>query len=73
MPVTILLKAIGIQRREILETFFQISIQFHFGKTSVSSCVPERLRGEVPPVRHLDKARQGHRRQGQAHHRQAHP
>ena len=73
MPVTILLKAIGLTPEQMLKEFFDFDT-FHFSKKGVQfELVPERLRGETAQVRHPGQARQGHRRQGQAHHRQVHP
>ena len=73
MPVTILLKAIGLTPEQILATFFEFDT-FHLTKKGIQfELVPERLRGEVARFDFTDKARQGHRPQGQAHHRQAHP
>src|SRR4249920_2845829 len=47
MPVTILLKAIGMTQEEILSEFFAFDT-FHFAKESVEfELVPERMRGEI--------------------------
>ena len=47
MPVTILLKAIGLTPEQILEQFFAFDT-FHLGKKTVQfEIVPERLRGEI--------------------------
>ena len=47
MPVTILLKAIGLSPEQILERFFAFDT-FHLGKKTVQfEIVPERLRGEI--------------------------
>ena len=47
MPVTILLKAIGLSPEQILEQFFAFDT-FHLGKKTVQfEIVPERLRGEM--------------------------
>ena len=47
MPVTTLLKAIGLNNEDILRTFFAFDT-FHLGKTGVElELVPERLRGEI--------------------------
>ncbi len=47
MPVTILLKAIGMTAEEILATFFETDT-FHLGKKGLQfEVVPERLRGEI--------------------------
>ncbi len=47
MPVTTLLKAIGLTSEAILETFFDFDA-FHFGTRGIElELVPERLRGEV--------------------------
>ena len=56
MPVTILLKSIGMTHEQILATFFQFDT-FHFAKKGISfEVVPERLRGEVAKFDILDKA-----------------
>jgi DNA-directed RNA polymerase subunit beta len=56
MPVTILLKSIGMTHEQILATFFEFDT-FHFAKKGVSfEVVPERLRGEVAKLDILDKA-----------------
>ncbi len=56
MPVTILLKSIGMTHEQILATFFEFDT-FHFSKKGVSfEVVPERLRGEVAKLDILDKA-----------------
>ncbi len=47
MPVTILLKAIGLSPEQILQHFFAFDT-FHLGKKTVQfEIVPERLRGEI--------------------------
>ncbi len=47
MPVTTLLKAIGLGNEDILRTFFSFDT-FHLGKAGVElELVPERLRGEI--------------------------
>ncbi|MFO1307209.1 MAG: DNA-directed RNA polymerase subunit beta [Burkholderiales bacterium] len=47
MPVTTLLKAIGLTNEDILEKFFDFDA-FHFGTRGIElELVPERLRGEV--------------------------
>jgi len=47
MPVTILLKAIGLNAEEIVNTFFETDT-FHLGKKGIQfDVLPERLRGEV--------------------------
>jgi DNA-directed RNA polymerase subunit beta len=47
MPVTILLKAIGLTPEQILQNFFAFDT-FHLGKKAVQfEIVPERLRGEI--------------------------
>jgi DNA-directed RNA polymerase subunit beta len=47
MPVTILLKSIGMNNEQILASFFEFDT-FHLAKKGVEfSLVPERLRGEV--------------------------
>ncbi len=56
MPVTILLKSIGLTHEQILATFFE-SDTFHFAKKGILfEVVPERLRGEVAKFDILDKA-----------------
>ena len=58
MPVTILLKSIGMTHEQILATFFE-SDTFHFAKKGILfEVVPERLRGEVAKFDILDKAGQ---------------
>src|SRR5512135_514694 len=55
MPVTILLKAIGMKNEDILREFFQFDT-FHLGdKGSELDFVPERLRGETTKFDILDK------------------
>ncbi len=47
MPVSILLKAMGMTPEQILDTFFEKDV-FHFGDQGIEfEVVPERLRGEV--------------------------
>jgi DNA-directed RNA polymerase subunit beta len=56
MPVTILLKSIGMTHEQILATFFEFDT-FHFSKKGIAfEVVPERLRGEVAKFDILDKA-----------------
>ncbi len=56
MPVTILLKAIGLTSEQILSTFFEFDT-FHFGKKGIDfEVVPERLRGEVAKFDIVDGA-----------------
>ena len=55
MPVTILLKAIGLNSEQILSTFFEFDT-FHLGKGVQFDVVPERLRGEVARFDIHDKA-----------------
>jgi DNA-directed RNA polymerase subunit beta len=56
MPVTILLKSIGMTHEQILANFFEFDT-FHFAKKGTSfEVVPERLRGEVAKFDILDKA-----------------
>ena len=56
MPVTILLKSIGMTHEQILATFFEFDT-FHFSKKGILfEVVPERLRGEVAKFDILDKA-----------------
>jgi DNA-directed RNA polymerase subunit beta len=55
MPVTILLKAIGMTPEQILAAFFQFDT-FHMTKKGVQlELVPERLRGEVAKFDIVDK------------------
>ena len=73
MPVTILLKALGYTPEGILAEFFDFDT-FHVKPTGAEfEVVPERLRGEVARFDIKDKAGNVHRREGQAHHGQAHP
>ena len=56
MPVTILLKAIGMTPEQILETFFDFD-NFSLSKKEIEwELVPERLRGEVAKFDFVDKA-----------------
>ncbi len=56
MPVTILLKSIGMTHEQILANFFEFDT-FHFAKKGTSfEVVPERLRGEVAKFDIIDKA-----------------
>ena len=56
IPVTILLKSIGMTHEQILATFFEFDT-FHFSKKGILfEVVPERLRGEVAKFDILDKA-----------------
>ncbi len=69
MPVTTLLKAIGLTNEDILKQFFQFDT-FHLRpKGSELDFVPERAARRDGALRHRRQGRQGHRRQGQAHHR----
>src|ERR1700690_4293161 len=55
MPVTILLKAIGLTPEQILAQFFQFD-NFHLSKKGIQfDVVPERLRGEVAKFDIADK------------------
>ncbi len=55
MPVTILLKAIGMTPEQILATFYDFDA-FHLGKSAIEfELVPERLRGEVARFDFVDK------------------
>ena len=73
MPVTILLKALGYTPEQILDDFFS-NDTFHIAKKGVQfELVPERLRGEVATFDIAGKDGNVIVRQGQAHHRQAHP
>ncbi len=56
MPVTILMKAIGLTPEQILSTFYEFD-NFHLSKKGVQfELVPERLRGEVARFDFTDKA-----------------
>ncbi|MDO8931782.1 MAG: DNA-directed RNA polymerase subunit beta, partial [Rhodocyclaceae bacterium] len=56
MPVTILLKAIGMTPEQILSTFYEFD-SFHISKKGLQlDLVPERLRGEVARFDFTDKA-----------------
>jgi len=56
MPVTILLKAIGMTPEQILAAFYDFDT-FHLTKTATQfELVPERLRGEVARFDFVDKA-----------------
>ncbi len=56
MPVTTLLKAIGLTPEQILRTFFDFDT-FYFGKKTIDfELVPERLRGEVARFDFCDKS-----------------
>jgi DNA-directed RNA polymerase subunit beta len=56
MPVTIMLKALGLNTEQILATFFDFDT-FHLGKKGIQfEVVPERLRGEVARFDIADKA-----------------
>ena len=56
MPVTILLKAIGMSQEQILSAFYDFDA-FHLGKNVTQlELVPERLRGEVARFDFVDKA-----------------
>src|SRR4249920_645460 len=56
MPVTILLKAIGMTQEEILSTFYDFDT-FHLGAAAAEfELVPERLRGEVARFDFVDKS-----------------
>jgi len=56
MPVTILLKAIGLNNEQVLESFYEFD-SFHLGKKGIQfDVVPDRLRGEVAHFDIHDKA-----------------
>jgi len=56
MPVTILLKAIGLNNEQILSAFYEFD-SFHLGKKGIQfDVVPDRLRGEVARFDIHDKA-----------------
>jgi DNA-directed RNA polymerase subunit beta len=62
LPVTIFLRALGLEKQEILETFFENN-HYHIEKTKdgkqfVLELVPERLRGEIAAFDIVDE--QGH-------------
>ena len=68
MPVTILLKAIGLTPESILANFF-VNDNFRLMDSGAQmEFVSERLRGEVARFDITDKSRQGRGRQGQARH-----
>ncbi len=72
MPVTILLKAIGLNPESILANFF-VNDNFRLMDSGAQmEFVPERLQGRSGRFDITDKSRQGGRRQGQAHHRPPH-
>jgi len=54
MPVTILLKSIGLTNEQILEQFYDFDT-FHLGKDTQFELVPERLRGEIARFDFQDK------------------
>jgi DNA-directed RNA polymerase beta subunit len=72
MPVTILLKAIGLNPEQILAHFFvnDLPPDGHRRADGVRARAPE---GRGRPLRPHRQERQCRRREGQAHHRQAHP
>jgi len=56
MPVSILLRAIGLTPEEILSTFYEFDT-FHISKKGLQfDVVPERLRGEIAKFDIMDKA-----------------
>ena len=73
MPVTTLLKAIGLTNEQILKQFFAFDT-FHLSaeghRVRLRARAPARRDGAL---RHRQQGRQGHRREGQAHHGEAHP
>jgi DNA-directed RNA polymerase subunit beta len=73
MPVTILLKAIGLTPEQILAHFFVFdSLQLIHRRRDARAGARAAARRDRA-LRHHRQGRQGHRRQGQAHQRQAHP
>jgi DNA-directed RNA polymerase subunit beta len=73
MPVTTLLKAIGLTPQRILLEFFEFDT-FYLGKRVTEfALVPERSAWRGRPFRLQRSVRQADHRQGQAHYRQAHP
>jgi DNA-directed RNA polymerase subunit beta len=72
MPVTTLLKAIGLTSEQILREFFEFDTFYCSERRHRVPLVPERLRGEVARFDFNDLVRQGDHRQGQADYRQAH-
>ena len=73
MPVTTLLKAIGLNNEDILRTFFvvrQLPPRQDRGRARAGARAPAR---RDRPLRHPGQGRQGRRRPRQAHHRQARP
>ena len=72
MPVTILLKAIGLNPEQILAHFFEFD-QFRLMDAGAQmEFVADRIKGEVARFRHHRQGGQRHRREGQAHHRTPH-
>ena len=72
MPVTILLKAIGMNNEQILSTFFEFD-QFEIKSEGASmDLVTSRLKGEVAKFDIVDKAGKVSGSEGQAYQRQAH-
>ena len=69
MPVTILLKAIGLNPEAILANFFVFDNFRLMDSGAQLEFVADRLRGEIARFDITDKERQRHRREGQAHHR----
>jgi DNA-directed RNA polymerase subunit beta len=72
MPVTILLKSIGMTHEQILATFFEFDT-FHFAKKGIPSRSCPSACAAKWPSSTSRQGRQADRRQGQADHRQAHP
>ena len=69
MPVTILLKAIGLHHERHPRSSSSTSTRSTSARrASEFEVVPERLRGEIGALRHRRQGRQGHRAEGQAHH-----
>ena len=70
LPVTIILRALGMSNEEMLDMFFETNEFFLSSNEIEMKLVPERLRGETRDVRHQARP-QADRRGRAAHHRQA--
>ncbi len=74
MPVTILLKAIGMTSEQILEQFFVFDTFHILGKEANSGAQMDFVRrsheGRDRALRHRRQGRQGHRHEGEADHRE---
>ncbi len=67
LPVTIILRALGMNETEILDIFFEKNTFFMTKEETSFELVPQRLRGETASVRDPHR-RQGRRRGRPAHH-----